>query len=108
MPQENTLIGLSLSSCMRDILDNRVNRSLVKCVVSGTNHDLSGSHETIILRLAETYRESLGLDKPWRKARFMDVLQAWLEEGKLIQPRALGLQAMNIAHGHWAQVINFR
>ena len=92
------LIGLSLSFCIQDMIKDTIRYSSVKCIVSGTKIMNEGDLEQILDRYCEVYWK----DNP---IAARNMLFALWREGKIIQPRVLGLKPLNISAGHWYELI---
>lgn len=91
---EERFIGLSLSGCIMDIAKGVVKEEEVKFIVAGTCCPTDK-----IELLLEQYKR-LEWVKCYEDAR--EILMRFLEQGKIVQPRLLGLPYPNIAAGRWA------
>jgi hypothetical protein len=90
------LYGLSVSFCIKDLIEGKVAYEDIECIIAGT----AVRNEDDLVKLAEVYEETywrndpeLGHDYLWR---------LW-EDGKIFQPRLFyGNEfAPMIAEGHW-------
>lgn len=90
------LVGLSLSQCIKDIIEDKVSEDQVLLIVAGTNHNLKNPQ-----LIMEYYKNT-----DWRAdPQYAEhVLTRFIHEGKIIQPREFGLPYHNISRGHWAVV----
>lgn len=88
------MIGLSLSFCVCDIADGKIEESAVDCIISGTKFRDEGQFYTILDRYSEMYW------KEYPKGA-QDIARRLVREGKIYQPRLCGLGAPNISQGHW-------
>ena len=92
------LIGLSVSACIRDIIENKVDEADVVAIVGGTDIKPPG-----VEKLIESYSNmNRG---PWKAdpVRARHVFMRLWEEGRIIQPRQLGLEPIHVGGGmHWA------
>jgi hypothetical protein len=95
MEKEQNLIGLSLSGCMKDMVEGKVDPDRVKMIVSGTNWKFP----EMVIECVERYCEGKNVRYT---LKFKQLLDEFLENGKIIQPRNYGMEAMNIANGYWA------
>ena len=88
------MTGLSLSLCVRDILNDIYTIDQVDMVVTGTYiryaHDLD--------RVVENYGKHYWQKDP-KAAR--NILMALLLQGKIDQPRVRGEEGPNLQNGHW-------
>jgi hypothetical protein len=91
------LIGLSLSFCISDIINGRVDKNDVSFIISGTrimcDHDLSEVIATYAKYNWQTNPE-LG----------MEIARQFYNRGMILQPRVLGYNAPHVADGWWAKV----
>jgi hypothetical protein len=91
------LIGLSLSFCIRDILQKKVNVDQVKYIIAGFNVDNSQKLIYAIQRYKRVY---------WRDFTYTEivpvVLDLWFND-KIYY--LANNQFMNISSGHWAKII---
>lgn len=91
------LIGLSLSFCVADIINGLVNIDDVAFIVSGTRIRNSEDLSDVFATYARNYWDNL-------PQLGVSVATRLYEEGKIIQPRLLGLPVHHVADGHWAKV----
>ena len=90
------LIGFSLSNCIRDIIEGRVELDDVEYIITGTKIETD-------LQLEETfdcYTQHHWQHNP-RKATMIFAL-LW-RSGRIFQPRVLGGNAPFTFAGHWMQ-----
>ncbi len=89
------MIGLSLSACVRDIIENRVNEAEVGLIVAGTRFRNDEELENVL----NVYASSSWHSNPEEGIRVANRL---IKTGKVVQPRLIhnGIE-MNIANGHW-------
>ena len=92
------MIGVSLSLCIKDMIEDKIKFSSVKSIIAGTRIVSKGDLEHIY----DTYCQFYWKDKP-TAARNM--LFALWRAGKVIQPKVLGLDPLNISGGHWFELI---
>lgn len=88
------MIGLSISSCIKDIALGRVKLAEVQLIIAGTNGLNRPESRAYILN---NYRDHYWSELPNAESIFW-VLFA---EGRIVEPRALGGEAPNIGLGHW-------
>jgi hypothetical protein len=87
-------IGLSLSGCIMDIAKGLIDEQDVKCIVAGTCWPLDD-----VDHLLNQYKK-LEWISCYEMAK--EILLRFIKQGKIIQPRLLGLPYLNIAYGRWA------
>jgi hypothetical protein len=97
MESENMLIGLSLSYCVADIINGLVNIDDVAFIVAGTRIRDAADLSDVLDSYARNYWSNL-------PQLGRSIATQLYEEGKVIQPRVLGLHAYHVADGHWARV----
>lgn len=95
-------IGLSLSLCIKDIIEGRVNQRDVAVIVAGTHATTDAQWDSLI----RSYQYDYWQANPKLGAALTHVLR---ERGQIVQPRAndqnpisLVLRARN--EGHWLDV----
>lgn len=89
------MVGLSLSLCIKDIIEGRVNEIECSLIIADTKADNAVDMHNLLTRYQETYWKA----NP-EEARL--IARRLLKAGKLIQPRTLGRhEEHNIAYGHW-------
>ena len=85
-------IGLSLSNCVRDLLDGKINIEDVQCIIAGTCIK-DGNWNDLVKIYSESY---------WYKYMEKDI---WAVMEQLIpiiyQPRLVEKPAPNISKGYW-------
>lgn len=89
------MIGLSLSLCVRDIIEGRAALREVSKIVAGTCYP---DRETFCDRLRETYCRTYWRRAP-RRAHAL-AMRLW-DEDKIDQPRLRGEDPPNVSAGHW-------
>lgn len=90
-------IGLSLSFCVRDIINGIVGFDDVLYIICGTNYTNDKEFNEILDHYAEYYWSELP-----QLARF--VANQLREQGKLIQPRLQGAHIPTLENGLWATI----
>jgi len=90
------VIGLSVSCCIADILQGRIDEADVEFIVGGTKCERPEHWDDVI----EAYREQY-----WHKdpARGEVILRRLVEEERIIQPRVAGRKPPRIGRGHWTR-----
>ncbi len=91
-------IGLSLSLCVLDIMTDKVALDDVAVIYTGTNFPHS---------IAAMALNSYGYTY-WRtldRNRLKSVLDTLVATGRIVQLKQKGLEAPNIARGHWALIM---
>ena len=95
-------IGLSLSLCIKDIIEGRVNQRDVAVIVAGTHAETDAQWASLI----RSYQADTWQADPAKAAETVYMLR---ERGQIVQPRANGqtptslvLRARN--EGHWLDV----
>lgn len=88
-------IGLSLSMCIKDLVDRRITTDKVACIISGTSAHTDEQWEYVL----KFYSTHHWLRHPKQAAYFADHLR---KLGLIIQPRQrCDTCTYNIAEGHW-------
>jgi len=87
--------GLSLSNCVKDILNGEKDINDVILIITGTNIT---NRESLML-VAGIYMLGYWQGHPLNKV--ISVLEALFFAGKILQPRVMRIDPPNIAHGHW-------
>jgi hypothetical protein len=92
---EEPMVGLSLSACVRDIIEGRVNEIECGLIVAGTRFRNDEELEQVL----NVYASSSWHSNPEEGIRVANRL---IKAGKIVQPRLIdnGVE-LNIAHGHW-------
>jgi hypothetical protein len=87
-------VGLSVSFCIRDIVEGDVAEDDVKFIVAGTRIRNTEEYESVVESYSEYY---------WKEhvEEARAVFKRLWDAGKIIQPRLLDLPAPNIAGGTW-------
>ena len=92
------MIGLSLSFCVRDILDGKVELDDVEKIIAGTRIH----NEQDLEQVVESY-----MDWYWNhNPRALAIVAELFRSGRLEQPRCQGKNPPNISDGHWKEVDN--
>ena len=89
------MIGLSLSFCVKDIIEGRVDLTKVEKIITGTWFtDRDMFHTGMKHTYCHTY---------WRKdpVTALNIAMHLWDLGKIDQPRARGETPPNISDGHW-------
>lgn len=91
-----SLIGLSLSLCIRDIIAGKVREEDVKQITTGTCARTPCEWDALLARYAIHY---------WRKdpKRGIEIANRFLHKDKIYQPRADGQDAPDILNGIWVE-----
>ena len=94
------MVGFSVSLCIKNILDGKVDEKDVKVLFAGTNWRSKADLKQVIDSYSETY---------WRKnpKKAKAILNRLIAAGKIIQARAFGFDACNIAHNYWYPYLSF-
>jgi len=89
-----SLVGLSLSYCIKDIIDGKVKEEEVIKIITRTMAFDEGDWKNII----EHYQHKLWESNP-KKAE--EIFRRFLEAGKIEQPRTTGKETHSLIDGHW-------
>lgn len=89
-----SLVGLSLSFCVQDIIRGKVSESDVDYIEAGTACETNADWEVMLTTYCECYWSS----SP-QQAR--DIVSRLRDAGKIQQPRLLDMPVTKITHGHW-------
>ena len=90
------MIGLSVSLCIADIVNGRIDEADVEFIVAGTKCERPEHWEDVI----DAYRQQWWSRHP---ARAEAILRRFLEEGRIIQPRVIGKRPPKSDRGHWTR-----
>jgi len=90
------VIGLSLSYCVRDIINGEVKLEDVEKIIAGTYIDSPDALEEVLEKYSQTYWKADPL-----KGRAIS-LQLF-KSGKVEQPRLERKPGFDISEGHWKQ-----
>jgi hypothetical protein len=98
-------VGLSLSICVRDIVEGKIHESRVPLIVAGTRAETPEQFAECLAFYADTYwhprRSELGLGTDFTAECVRTAWMFW-DEGRIVQPRVEREGAcVNIAHGWW-------
>jgi len=91
-------IGLSLSFCVRDIVEGRVNIGDVERIVTGTCAETYEEWCTLL----DHYVEGYWYEYPQKALSVVSELRS---KGMISQPRLQCLPIPSIADGHWKEVV---
>ncbi len=88
------LVGLSVSLCIKDIIDGKVEANNVEYIVGSTKGETAEDWKQIASTYARTY---------WKKKPEVGIalLEGFLWQNKIEQPRVTGDKPPSITHGHW-------
>jgi hypothetical protein len=88
------LIGLSLSICIKDIIEGRRSKDEVHYIVS----DTSFRNETEFQEVLDTYKKSY-----WRRSPEVaeSIAREFFEEGKIWQPKLHNEEHPRASYGFW-------
>ena len=88
------MTGLSLSLCVRDILNGVCTIDQVDRIISGTKAKYAHDWDHVMERYSKRY---------WQKdpATGRRIAMALLLQGKLEQPRVRGEEGPSLQNGHW-------
>lgn len=97
------LIGLSLSFCIKDILNGKVNLDNVAGIFTSTMIKSDDDLIMVIDLYCDTYWANPLEDDIDTFARATEVVRELMSSGRIFQPRVMGLEAVNFANygGHW-------
>lgn len=87
-------VGLSISFCIRDIVNGVVSADQVNKIIAGTCASNPEAWDKII----KTYKETYWKENPEECER---VLRKFIKENKIEQPRLNGSEGPDIFEGHW-------
>ena len=90
-------IGLSLSNCVKDILDGKIEIDNVAFIISGT-HIIDRES---MLAVVDIYHESYW--KYHRLPEIINVIETLFFSGRFIQPRIVSAPTCFIGTGHWTK-----
>jgi len=91
---DGDITGLSLSFCVKDIIEGRVELGRVVCIYTGT----MATSEEHWDRLADHYCQHYWRKDPDRARQILTYLR---EQCMIVQPRVSGREPENISTGHW-------
>ena len=95
------LIGLSVSKCVADIMQQKVNTDDVLVIIGRTNFKLEQ-----IDRLISQYQYYRGEWYDYDRDSLEDLLIRLFDEGKIHQPRQFGAHPRSVPWGkHWLRVM---
>lgn len=95
------LIGLSLSNCVKDILEGKVDWGDVLFVISGTMIIGEETFKKVIDLYSNSYWRDFSEDK------IEECVTRLFLQG-IVQPRLFGLEPPNISEGHWIEVSDYK
>lgn len=87
-------IGLSLSFCVKDMIDGKVNPDEVWCLITGTQATDGQAWNDLM----ESYTHFYWKSDP-EKAE--EIVAKFRSEYRILQPRTFGMQMPNVSEGHW-------
>lgn len=90
-----TYIGLSVSSCCRDLARGKLRTDQVECIIAGGNFDIENPDD--IDEVCRVYNRITWRNDPVAESIFRELL----EQGKIYVPRAHGYDPPNVSHGFW-------
>lgn len=90
-------IGLSLSFCIKDILDGKVREDEVLAIITGTNAQNAVEREKLLNGYCETY---------WRGQEKEALMVVDRLNGRIMQPRRFGIEVPATYRGHWIEFNN--
>ena len=91
---QHSLIGLSLSSCVRDILVGHVKLEQVEKIIAGTTAVTDEDWD----RLTAAYAKSFWSSDP---TRAREIVRELVISGRVEQPRLSGEACYSISQGYW-------
>lgn len=88
------MIGLSISFCIRDIIEGKVQESDVEKIVANTKCETLQHWQEVILQYRRIF---------WRKNPELGEALCWrfVADNMIDQPRCRGEESHNISQGHW-------
>ena len=100
--RKDTMIGLSLSFCVKAILQGKVAEADVDLIVCGTKADNTVEMHNVL----QAYKENYWYENP---DEGVAIARRLLKAGKLFQPRLYNPDAeLNIANGWWVRTETLR
>lgn len=91
------LIGLSLSYCVNDIINGRVDKNNVMFIIAGTRINCERELNDVL----ENYAKYYWYDNP---ELGMEIARDLYNQGLILQPRVMGYRAPHVADGWWANI----
>ena len=96
------LIGLSVSKCFSDLMEQKVNPDDVMLIIGRTDFD-----DTQIDELINQYQSYRGEWYDYDRTVLKDLILQFYKEGKIHQPRKFGAYPMSAGRGkHWLRVLH--
>jgi len=86
-------IGLSVSMCIRDILNGEINIEDVSCIIAGTMIQNSQGWFALVDQYSDSYWKKFSREAVWATLEQLIPI--------IYQPRLAGKQGPNISKGHW-------
>ena len=82
------LIGTSLSMCLHDIMEGKVNEKEVLLIITNTRHPFESDRSHVWDNRRWTHKESRVLDRLWRQGRLHQPreVSAWYEQNVELNP----------------------
>lgn len=90
-------IGLSLSFCVRDMIDGKVDEKDVALIYAGTCFRDQNDLESVIGQYTQVYWKH----KPMQAE---GIVRALYKQGRIFQPRLYDMVPPNTGDGHWLEV----
>jgi hypothetical protein len=87
-------IGLSLSFCIRDIIEGRVNEEDVICIISNTKITNMDEFDSCCDMYCKVYWLS-------NQRRALYLAMKYWQQGRIIQPRTFSNNIHYVSDGHW-------
>ena len=87
------IIGLSISMCIRDIIQGKIDVKDITKMIVGTRV-ADGDWIFVLTHYANTYWDD-------DVAKALETFTYMLDNDLIIQPRIYNMEAPNIAHGNW-------
>jgi hypothetical protein len=88
------MVGFSLSFCIKDIIEGKVNLDDVELIISATRAVTPEGWDKVIRHYRVTY---------WYRMPHVAELicRSLIKQGMVYEPRADGHEPINISQGHW-------
>lgn len=92
------LIGLSISKCVADMMEHKVNPDDVMLIIGGTDFRLENIDSMI-----NVYKNHIWYD--YDRDKIKQLLTQFYKEGRIHQPRQFGHDPQPAYRGHWYRVV---
>lgn len=92
------LVGLSMSMCIKDVIEGRVNEEQIDFLITGTKFATRKMLETHLEGEGPTYTNTYWRKDPERGKAL--ALKLW-DEDKIVELRAFGFNPPQIGLAHW-------